>query len=60
MENPVGQMAIANNDKETGLFDENYSLYIDGNLTKVEFAKRMNLSRPTLDKVIKKREDGEI
>lgn len=42
------------------LFDENYSLFISGNLTKVEFANRMNLSRPTLDKVIRKRESGEI
>lgn len=39
------------------LFDENYSLYIDGNLTKVEFAKNIGVSRPTLDKILKKRND---
>ena len=41
------------------LFDENYSLFISGNLTKVEFAKNIGVSRPTLDKMLKKRERGE-
>lgn len=41
------------------LFDENYSLFISGNLTKVEFAKNIGVSRPTLDKILKKRERGE-
>lgn len=40
------------------LFDENYSLYIDGGLTKVEFAKNIGVSRPTLDKILKKRGGG--
>lgn len=42
------------------LFDECYNLFVSGDLTRVEFAKRMNLSRPTLNKAIKKRETGEI
>lgn len=42
---------------DVDLFDENYSLYIDGNLTKVEFAKNIGVSRPTLDKILKKRND---
>ncbi len=41
------------------LFDENYSLFIDGDLTKVQFAKNMGVSRPTLDKILKRREGGE-
>ena len=41
------------------IFDENYSLFIDGNLTKIEFAKKIGVSRPTLDKILKKRE-GEM
>lgn len=41
------------------LFDENYSLFIDGNLTKMEFAKKIGVSRPTLDKILKKKETGE-
>lgn len=40
------------------LFDENYSLYISGNLTKVEFSKNIGVSRPTLDKLLKKKEIG--
>lgn len=38
------------------LFDENYSLFISGNLTKVEFAKNIGVSRPTLDKILRKKE----
>lgn len=41
------------------LFDENYSLYISGDLTKIEFAKRIGVSRPTLDKILRKQE-GEV
>lgn len=41
------------------LFDENYSLFISGNLTKIEFAKNIGVSRPTLDKILRKKEFGE-
>lgn len=40
------------------LFDENYNLYISGDITKVEFAKNIGVSRPTLDKVLKKKASG--
>ena len=40
------------------LFDENYTLYISGNLTKVEFSKNIGVSRPTLDKLLKKKAEG--
>ncbi len=35
------------------LFDEYYSSYIDRHLTKMDFAKALNIARPTLDKFIK-------
>ncbi len=41
------------------LFDENYSLFVSGDLTKIEFAKKLGISRPTLDKVLKKHENRE-
>ena len=41
------------------LFDENYSLFVEGNLTKVEFAKNIGVSRPTLDKILRKKGLGE-
>lgn len=39
------------------LFDANYSLFVNGELTKIEFAKNIGVSRPTLDKILRKRED---
>lgn len=38
------------------LFNSNYSLYLNGDLTKVEFAKNIGVSRPTLDKILSKRD----
>ena len=44
---------------DSELFDKNYSLFVDGNLTKIEFAKNIGVSRPTLDKILRKKEFGE-
>ena len=41
------------------LFLRNYSSYKVGNITKVQFAGNIGVSRPTLDKIIKKHE-GEM
>jgi DNA invertase Pin-like site-specific DNA recombinase len=38
-------------DKE--LFDINYKRFKDGEITKVQFAKELDVSRPTLDKMLK-------
>ncbi len=38
-------------------FDELYQQYIHREINKVEFAKLLSISRPTLDKLIKKHED---
>lgn len=39
------------------LFEKNYSLFRGDVITKSEFAKRLSVSRPTLDKLLKQRED---
>ncbi len=39
------------------LFQKNYSLFRGDVITKSEFAKRLSVSRPTLDKLLKQRED---
>lgn len=36
------------------LFDDNLKLYQDGTITKQKFAENLNISRPTLDKMLKK------
>jgi DNA invertase Pin-like site-specific DNA recombinase len=38
-------------DKE--LFDINYKRFKDGEITKIQFAKELDVSRPTLDKMLK-------
>lgn len=38
------------------LFQENYERYKSGEITKVQFAVNVGVSRPTLDKIIKERE----
>lgn len=38
------------------LFQENYRRYQAGEITKVQFAVNIGVSRPTLDKILKKRE----
>lgn len=38
-------------------FDRLYESYFYGNMTKTEFASKLNISRPTLDKLIKQKED---
>ena len=35
------------------LFDDNYRLYKNGEITKVQFAKNLNVSRPKLDSLLK-------
>ena len=40
---------------DSELFDKNYSLFVDGNLTKIDFAKNIGVSRPTLDKILRKK-----
>lgn len=35
------------------LFNKNYELFKNGEITKVQFAKNLNVSRPKLDKVLK-------
>lgn len=39
------------------LFEKNYTLFRGDMITKSEFAKRLGVSRPTLDKLLKQRED---
>lgn len=39
------------------LFQENYGRYKSGEITKVQFATNIRVSRPTLDKIIKEREE---
>lgn len=39
------------------LFQENYKRYQSGKITKVQFAVNVGVSRPTLDKIIKEREE---
>lgn len=39
------------------LFEKNYTLFRGDMITKSEFAKRLDVSRPTLDKLLKQRED---
>lgn len=36
------------------LFHENFSAYLSGDITKIEFAEKLGVSRPTLNKLIKK------
>lgn len=49
-----GRKAIEIEDK---LFEEEYQKYMSREITKTELAKRLNVSRPTLDKMIKEREE---
>lgn len=39
---------------DKALFDDNLKLYQDGIITKQKFAENLNVSRPTLDKMLKK------
>lgn len=39
------------------LFEKNYTLFRGDMITKSEFAKRLDVSRPTLDKLLKQKED---
>lgn len=39
---------------DKALFDDNLKLYQDGMITKQKFAENLNVSRPTLDKMLKK------
>lgn len=39
---------------DKALFDDNLKLYQNGTITKQKFAENLNLSRPTLDKMLKK------
>lgn len=43
------------NDK---LFNDLYQAYYHRDITKVEFAKKLGVSRPTLDKLLKERKEG--
>ena len=38
-------------------FEELYDLYISSKMTKVKFAQQLGVSRPTLDKLLKRREN---
>lgn len=44
--------------KEVSQFEEQYSRYLKRELNKTELAKVLNVSRPTLDKLIKEREEN--
>ena len=49
-----GRKAIEVEDK---VFETEYQKYMAREITKTELAKRLNVSRPTLDKMIKEREE---
>ena len=42
----------------SGFFEENYDRYLRRELSKIQLAKKLNVSRPTLDKIINERKNN--